>query len=58
MVFRTKDWVSVDCGTSERKSMVCAPVRPKEITSQTDYYLVNLSSKTYILTSYFFLCDL
>ena len=21
------DWVSVDCGTSERKSMVCAPVR-------------------------------
>ena len=26
-VFHAKNWVSVDCGTSERLSMVCAPVR-------------------------------
>ena len=26
-VSRAKDWVSVDCGTSERYSMVRAPVR-------------------------------
>ena len=26
-VYRAKDWVSVNCGTSERQSMVCAPVR-------------------------------
>ena len=26
-VSRAKDWISVDCGTSERYSMVCAPVR-------------------------------
>ena len=26
-VSRATDWVSGDCGTSERYSMVCAPVR-------------------------------
>ena len=57
-VSRFKDWVSGDCGTSGRNSMVCAPVRSLSLGiidrtgAQTMLYLTCTTIPSVVLAHY------